>query len=562
MHNIDVSSPIETTRQRPPVWVLLVATGLLLGLAYPPNPVGLLGSIGLVPLLIAVERAPTWKVLFPWTYLSFLIFSALSTWWVGSWQPNADPFLQISCVLLVLIHPLFFVVPILLYRFVRRRAGLFPALAFLPFLWCGGEYIHALGDASYPWLTLGNTQTYNLYYIQFIEFTGIWGASFLLVLHNALFTAMILALSLSTGEQRKIFRVSTLILALSLIIPFIHGFAVMGEARNHVPSRTITAGIVQPNVNPWDKWKQADTTDHIRMNAGLSQLVIDSGLRPDMFLWSENAIPYPITSPEFAPRKEMMYRAIDSLGVPVVTGFPDYREYPRGSEPPSSKMYPRSRRDGGVDTIRYDYYNSSGLFVPGAGLVSAYHKMQLVPFGERIPFVDAVPWLMSMLSWNVGISTWAKGDSVVVLRFTSRDSIDVKIGAVVCFESVYPGLVREFVEKGANLLAVITNDGWYLKTPGPLQHARFAALRAIELRRSVIRSANTGISCVINPYGQIVAETDEDVRTTLTMPVELRDDMTLYARWGDWWPQFSLVVALAFLLHAWWKGRMNNRRLS
>lgn len=562
MQYIDATNPRSSIDKRPPVWVLLLATGLLLGLAFPPNPVGLLGSIGLVPLLVAVERAPTWKVLFRWSYLSFLLFSALSTWWVGSWQPNADTFLQISCILLVLIHPLFFVVPILLYRFVRRRAGLFVALAFFPFLWCGGEYVHSLGDASYPWLTLGNTQTYNLYYIQFIEFTGVWGASFLLVLHNVLFTAMILAFSLSPGEQRRIVRFSTVLLSLSLIIPFIHGFYVMGEAQDHVPSRVITAAIVQPNVNPWDKWKQADTTDHIRMNADLSQQVIDSGLGPDLFLWSENAVPYPITSPEFASRKEAMYRAIDSLGIPVVTGFPDYREYAPGAEPPSSKTFPRSRPDGGVDTVHYDYYNSSGLFVPGAGLVSAYHKMQLVPFGERIPFVDAVPWLMSMLSWNVGISTWAKGDSVVVLRFQARDSVAVKIGAVVCFESVYPGLVREFVEKGANLLAVITNDGWYLKTPGPLQHARFAALRAIELRRSVIRSANTGISCAINPYGQIVAETDEDVRTTLTVPVELRDDMTLYARWGDWWPQISILVALGFLAHAAWKGRTSKQLLS
>lgn len=551
MQHIDVTSPRPAVDQRPPVWVLLLATGLLLGLAWPPNPVGLIGSIALVPLLLAVERASSWKELFRWSYLSFLLFSALSTWWVGSWQPNADAFLQISCILLIIIHPLFFVVPILLYRYVRRRAGLFAALAFLPFLWCGGEYLHSLGDASYPWLTLGNTQTYNLYYIQFIEFTGVWGASFLLILHNVLFTAMILALRRPPGEQRKIVRFSTVVLVVSLALPFLYGFYVMGEARGHIPMRTITAAIVQPNVNPWDKWKQADTTDHIRVNAELSRKVIDSGLRPDMFLWSENAVPYPITSPEFAARKESMYRAVDSLGTPVITGFPDYREYRPGGTPPSAKLLLRSRSDGGTDTVRYDYYNSSGLFIPHRGLVGAYHKMQLVPFGERIPFVDAVPWLMSMLSWNVGISTWAKGDSIALLRFLCRDSVDVRVGAMVCFESVYPGLVRKFATRGANLLAVITNDGWYLKTPGPLQHARFAALRAIELRRSVIRSANTGISCAIDPYGQIVAETEEDVKTTLTVPVELRDDMTLYARWGDWWPQLSIAVALGFIVRAW-----------
>lgn len=540
---------------RPPTWVLLVATGFLLGLAYPPNPVGLLGSIGLVPLLIASERASSWKQLARWSYLSFLLFSALSTWWVGSWQAKTDTFLMISCVLLIILHPIFFVVPLLLYRFVRRRLGLFAALVFLPFLWCAGEYAHALGDASYPWLTLGNTQTYNLYYIQFIEFTGIWGASFLLVIHNVVFTAMVFALGRSQGEQRTIFRLSTLILALTLVPPFLYGFYVMGEARNHFPERVVTATIVQPNVDPWDKWKQADTTDHIRVNAELSHRAIDSGMRPDFFLWSENAIPYPVTSPEYRERGRSLYREVDSLGVPVLTGFPDYREYPGGSAPPSSKRLIRSRPDGTGDTVRWDYFNSSGLIIPRRGLVSAYHKMQLVPFGERIPYVDAVPWLMSMLSWDVGISTWAKGDTIVVHRIPYRDSLRVGVAAVVCFESVYPDLVRRFVLNGAELLAVITNDGWYLNTPGPLQHERFAALRAIELRRSVIRSANTGISCAINPYGQILQETGEDTMTTLTIPVELRSEMTLYARWGDWWPQSCLIATLIMIAIAWGRGR-------
>lgn len=462
---------------------------------------------------------------------------------------------MISCVLLVLIHPLFFVLPLLLYRFVRRRAGLFVALGFLPFLWCGGEYLHALGDASFPWLTLGNTQTYNLYYIQFIEFTGVWGASFLLVVHNAVFTVMVLSLGRHRTEQRTVFRLSGLILALTLVPPFLYGFSVFGEAREHLPDHALAVTIVQPNVNPWDKWKVSDTTDHIRLNGDLSLMSMKGGRRPDLFLWAENAIPYPVTSPEFDNRATAMYHQVDALGVPVLSGFPDYREYAPGSAPASAKTLVRPRSDGGADSVRWDYFNSSGLFLPGRGLVGTYHKMQLVPFGERIPYVDAVPWLMSMLSWDVGISTWAKGDSVVVLDVPYRDSLTAHVAAVVCFESVYPPLVRQFVARGATLLSVITNDGWYLGTPGPLQHERFAALRAIELRRSVLRAANTGISCAINPYGQIVAETDEGVATTLTAAVELRDDMTLYARWGDWWPQCCLIVAAGLIVFAWTRRR-------
>lgn len=525
----------------PRTWVLLLLSGLLLGLAYPPNPVGLFGSVGLVPLLIALERARSYGQLIRWSYGSLLIFSALSSWWVGSWQAKADPFLMISCVLLVIIHPFFFIVPLVIYRWVRRSGGRWFALAFLPFLWCGGEYLHALSDASYPWLTLGNTQTYNLYYIQFIEFTGVWGLSFLLLVHNSAFTAMLFALDREERNQMAIFRTCTTILVLSLVPPFLYGFYVLGSAEDHIPDKGITIAVVQPNVDPWDKWKQEDTTDHIELNRDISAGVLRE--RPvEMFLWSENAIPYPVSRPGYEFRRRELGAAIDSLGVPVLTGFPDYLEYQPGTEPPSSHLEARQNADGTYRTVHYDYFNAAGLFVPGRGLVGAYHKMQLVPFGERIPFVDNVPFLIDMLSWDVGISTWGKGTRLATFPVPYRDTI-TRAAAVVCFESVYPNIVRRFVDTGATFLTIITNDGWYRGTPGPLQHMRFALLRAIENRRSIARAANTGISCFITPYGSIHGETPEGVVTTTTATIELRDDLTLYARWGDWWPKLCLVVA-------------------
>lgn len=525
----------------PKTWILLVLSGLLLGLAYPPNPVGLFGSIGLVPLLIALERARSYRELIRWSYGSLVIFSALSSWWIGSWQAKADPFLMISCILLVLVHPLFFIVPLIAYRAVRKNTSRLFALAFLPFLWCGGEYLHALSDASYPWLTLGNTQTYNLYYIQFIEFTGVWGLSFLLMVQNCAFAAMLFALDRTERDQTKVFRFCTAILALSLVPPFLYGFYVLGSAAERIPDKGITVTVVQPNVDPWDKWKQYDTTDHIKVNLALSQ----ESLRKhpaEMFLWSENAIPYPVSRPGNEPRMWQLNAAVDSLGVPVLTGFPDYMEYQPGTAPPSAHLDARQNETGRYDTLRYDYFNSAGLFVPGKGLVGAYHKMQLVPFGERIPFVDNVPFLIELLSWDVGISTWGKGTRLATFPVPYRDTI-TRAASVVCFESVYPNIVRRFVDNGANFLTIITNDGWYKGTPGPLQHMRFAAMRAIENRRAIARAANTGISCFITPYGTIFNETPEGVVTSTTATIELRDDLTLYARWGDWWPHLCLILS-------------------
>ena len=538
-----LSSTPHTSRSTPyliPTWVLLLASGLLLGLAYPPNPVGLLGSIGLVPLLYALERAASVRQVFRWSYLSLLLFSALTSWWIGSWQAKTDPFLMISCVLLILLHPLFFVLPLLFYHGIRRARGTIQALIFLPFIWCGGEYLHALTDASYPWLTLGNTQTYNIYYIQFIEFTGVWGLSFLLVAQSATLAAMLLY------PQRRTIKIGMVTLVLTLVPPYLYGFYVLGNAADRIPERAITVTAVQPNEDPWEKWKALDTVDHVRLNMELAETSL-GGVRPDMFLWAENAIPYTMTQPGGEGRRDAFYQAVDRLGVPVMTGFPDYLRYSDpASAPPSAKVDTvRDVMSGAViEIIRYDHFNSVGLFVPGRGLTGAYHKMQLVPFGERIPFADDVPFLISLLSWDVGISSWAKGTDVALFDVpTSKGT--VKGGSVICIESIYPNVVRRFTERGAEFLTIITNDGWYLGTPGPLQHERFAVLRAIENRRAIARAANTGISCMVTPYGSIFAETPEGIATTTSGTIEVRSDRTLYVIWGDWWPQLCLGIAAA-----------------
>lgn len=522
-----------------PTWLLLLLSGALLGLAYPPNPLGIFGSIGLAPLLVAMERARTYRQAIRWSYWTMLIFSALSSWWIGSWQARTDTFLMISCVLLILIHPLFFVVPMVIYRAVRRSTSRAFALLFFPFLWCGGEYLHALGDASYPWLTLGNTLTYNLNYIQFIEFTGVWGLSFLLLVHNVVVVMMLFAWK----ERRRhglVWGLGSAVIAVSIIVPTLYGWSARDHELMRSSVHTLGVTIVQPNVDPWDKWDKRDTTDQIALSAAES---FKAKKPTDMFLWVETAVPTPVTAPGQEGDAAKLQRVVDSLGVPLLTGFPDYLEYAdRSSAPPSSKVKVVMNDRGGIDTVRYDYFNSAGLFVPHKGLVGAYHKMQLVPFGERIPYVDNVPWLIDMLSWGVGISAWGKGQSITTMHLPYRDSI-VHVASVICFESVYPNMVRKFVDSGANFMTIITNDGWYLGTPGPLQHERIAIMRAVETRRDIARAANTGISCFVSAIGDIHDEAPENVRTTVTGAVEPRDDRTLYVEWGDWWPQLCLTVA-------------------
>ena len=528
-----------------PTWLLLCLTGIILGLAYPPNILGgIFGGIGLIPLLIALERAKTWRQTLRWSYSSFLIFSALTTWWVGSWQSNADPWLMTSSILLIMIHPLFFCVPILLYHLIRKRTSLVIGLSFLVLLWTGGEYLHALSDASYPWLTLGNAQTYNLYYIQFIEYTGIWGVSLMMMIQNCVLAWIMLTLSENKQPRFKTYRLSLIVLTATVLLPYIHGLITTPSLDFSKERRSMNITIVQPNQNPWDKWRKSDPVDHIVDNVSLSFESKQENAKPDMFLWAETAIPKPITHPNWSHDKKKLYNMIDSLGTTVMTGFPDYVVHAN-----KEAAAPSSRRDTIRNTatktteVRYwDYYNSIGVVVPQTGLVDSYHKSQLVPFGERIPFVDLAPFLIDILSWDVGISSWGKGKGPRAISVPTN-ALQTKAGGMICFESVYPNIVRQFVNDGAEFLTIVTNDGWYLGTPGPLQHERYAILRAIETRRSIARAANTGISCFVSPKGEIYGETKEGERTTTTGKIILSAEKTFYVRWGDWLPILCLIGA-------------------
>ena len=508
-----------------PTWSLLLLSGVLLGLAYPPNRVGgLFAAVGLVPLIVALERSSEWRKDVLWSYWTFLLFSGITTWWVGSWQTNSDPWLATSSILLVMVHPLFFALPMVLYSLVRRKLGVGIGLLFLALLWTGGEWLHALGDASYPWLTLGNTQTYNYTYIQFIEWTGVWGLSMLLLLQNC-GVAWLLLKGRGNGDAQPQRRSSTLILTglvVTVVLPYLVGFLLVPNLGSE-SERAITVTIVQPNQNPWDKWKQNDTVDHILDNGGLTLDAIRDGAEPDMVLWAENAIPYLLSKPTatWQNKARLMSQMTELIGVPVVTGFPDWVVHPsREAASPSSKRDSIVDPQSGKRVARYfDHYNSIGVFNVDGTITDVYHKSQLVPFGERIPFIDAAPFLADLLSWDVGISTWGKGKGPHSIILPIEQP--VPFAGMVCFESVYPNLVRQFVADGSQFLTIVTNDGWYLGTPGPLQHQRFAIMRAIETRRGIARAANTGISCFVDPDGTIHHETEEGERTTVTASIPL-----------------------------------------
>ncbi len=536
-------------------YLFSILSGILLGLSFPPFGLiaGFAAFLGLVPLLIALERSERWFDAAKIGYVGVFVWSLIATYWVGGWkgEGNVDPFLMFAGIALTVAHPLFFMLPILLYDATRRRYGALSALIALPVYWIGFEYLHSVGDLSFPWLNLFNTQTYNLLYIQFIEFTGSYGLSLAILLVNILlyvlirykivFGAKIALATNALGVKKKIQIYCVAGISVIMILPYLYGMLV-----NPFPikgGRGVNVTIIQPNINPWAKWQAnaravTDSMYHSSMTA-----LAKNSTASDLLIWPETAITYPLTIARTAEDLQDLYGFINRIGIPVLTGIPDREEYEKGRD-----SIPSDAKATASPDLFYRDWNSALLFYKepsGKFNYQRYHKQKLVPFGERVPFVDAIPVLGDIFKWGVGLGSWNTGKNYDVFALPykggSISQIDTaRFCTMICYESVYPDFVREFVQRGAEFITIVTNDGWYGKSSGPHQHNQYAVLRAIENRRWVARSANTGISSVIDDRGNIVEETELMTSASISTRIPLKRELTLYTRIGD-------VIAIPFM---------------
>jgi apolipoprotein N-acyltransferase len=554
-------------------YLLAILSGLLLGLAFPPTGLagGLLAFIALVPLLIALESGTRLREAFKTGWVAMFVLGLVSNYWVGGWKSmsEVDPFLMVGGVLLAVVHPFFLIVPWLLYDVVRRRFGRTAALYSLPVLQAGFEYAHSFGDLAYPWLNLYNTQTYNLAFDQFIEFSGPYLLSMIIVLVNVEIFQMIFSSQKTkgtNGTKETSWVISHLVVLVFLVLlPYLYGMSAMG---NHEASRaSLRVTIVQPNIDPWAKWYTDETrTLDTNFQATITALRGNHD-STDLVIWPETAITFYITSPAKSYELGELYTFIAGMHHALLTGFPDRATYIEGQD-----SIPKDAVYAGVSGVYYRSWNAAMMVYPlpdGSVHRAAYHKQKLVPLGEHIPFVQDFPFLGKWFQWGVGIGSWNYGEGYeplklpLLLRNTTpqppplaeegeRDTL--RITPTICYESIYPSFVRHFVEHGANMLAVITNDGWYGRSSGPYQHEQFAVLRAIENRRWVVRCANTGISAVIDDRGRYVKQLPLFVSGSITERVPLIERKTLYVRWGDYIAipamMYSIVVLL-FGLAAW-----------
>jgi apolipoprotein N-acyltransferase len=519
---------------------LACVSGLMLAGAFPPSPLYSLAYVALIPFLLLLETLQgTWKIL-RMSYVTFLIFHAATLYWIGGFVNGKDVWLMIAGGAVVLIHPLFYWPIVLLYVWVRKRLGLLLALVFFVLAWISYEFSHSLSEYSFPWITLGNSQAYDLQRIQIAEFTSVYGLSFLVLTFNVVGFVLITKLATRGWSFRSRSTIVSLVVLVVLYFgPWIYGAARIQHFSNSQGVDTVRVGVVQPNVDPFDKWNYRSAQIPILLGHTEKLALV----RTDLVVWPETAIPSFILQPQNAPYLASFRSILDSLHLSVLSGLPSIVYYDSVNAPVTAQ---KSRTPG----MYYEEFNSTTAFVPGRAEGPVYRKIILVPFAERIPYAETFRFLIEPLKWNVGIGMWGIGKDTVVFSVPLQNGHDVRFSSVICYESVYPNFVRQFVKRGAQFLVIITNDSWWGNTSGAYQHASYASFRAVENRRWIVRAANGGISGMIDPVGRIHEETKLYSTATIRGTIVAHNGMTFYALHGDVFAYLCAAGTLVLFLFA------------
>jgi apolipoprotein N-acyltransferase len=475
------------------------------------------------------------------------MFHILTVYWTGGYTVGKDIWMMAAGTAVIFVHPMLFLPCVLASFFVKKRLGLISGLIAFALFWTSFEYLHSLGEYSFPWLTIGNSQAYDLNRIQIIEYSSIYGLTLLIFAFNILAFLVLWKMANSNWKLRSLSVSSALILLVVLYFgPVLYGKWIIKKESSE-SGKTVCIGIIQPNFDPWDKWgggsREKWDSYFYQFNTYIEETKKLAPYKPDIILWPETAIPFHILLPRYLKYLSTLQLLVDTLQFPIFTGLPTI-EYFDSSNAPAT-----AQRISGTD-IFAESYNSAIFIQPKCKPGPIHKKTILVPFAERIPYAETFRFLIEPLKWNVGISSWGKGDDTLTYTLTLSNEDLSKFSGMICYESVYPNYVREFVRRGAEFLVIITNDSWWGNTSGAYQHASFASLRAVETRRWVVQCANGGISMIVDPTGTTHSTTSLYSKTRFAGDIFLRSEKTFYVKYGDLIAQICLAVSVMILIAA------------
>ncbi len=517
--------------------LLSLLSGLLLAISWPLNGIPLILFISFVPFLFIEDFLLNHKEKFSrvsillFTYPGFILWNVLTTYWVGF-----STLFGVSMA--ILINSLLMSVVFLIYHLVRRnlpnsRHGYF----ILVFFWIAFEYFHLDWDLSWPWLNLGNGFASWHKWVQWYEYTGTFGGTLWVLVINILLYKSITNFKYNEKRQFKINATSAII---SFIFPVIVSFTIYHTYEEDL--NPVDVVVVQPNNDPYQE--QYDLPPHEIMERifKLTDQVIDSNVQfvvtpesaiQEIPLW-ENDLWHSVSLNLFADYIK------EYPNISGIIGASTYYYFKEGEE-----LTLAARKFPDADAY-YEAYNTS-ILIENSTDLQLYHKSKLTPGVEQMPFKKLFKHI-EKYAINLGGTVGTLGVDTERKPFLSKDGY--KIAPVICYESIYGEFIGGFVRNGAQAIFIITNDGWWQDTPGHKQHLTFASLRAIETRRSIARSANTGISAFVNQRGDIQQATDYWKSAVIRQKINLNDELTFYVKYGDYLGRTSMLASALLILIA------------
>ncbi len=517
--------------------ILSALSGILFTIGWPVNGFPAFLFTAFVPLLIIEnhilkhrEDFNKFSVFF-YTYPAFFIWNVATTWWIWNSTPVAALAWALNSMFMSIVMNVFHAVRKNLYK---ENQGYFILIV----LWITFEYIHLNWKLTWTWLNLGNGFAIHYKWIQWYEFTGALGGTFWVLAVNILVYKTIKPLLTRNAVKRQLLLNSLASLGLILVPVFISFLMYFGYTEKKDPLNVI---VVQPNIDPYSEQYTLPPKEVIGINLHLADSVMDE--KPALIVSPESAIQEGIWENNLnwsESLNELKEFVRQHPGKEILIGASTYKRYYENEEMPGSARFNKS------GNFYYDAFNTA-FFIDDTGGMQLHHKSKLTPGVEYMPSGGIFKFLENF-AINLGGTVGTLGTDENPLPFRVNDSL--KIGPVICYESIFGEFCANYVKKGANALFIITNDGWWGDTPGHNQHLSFASLRAIETRRSIGRSANTGISCFVDQRGDIQQATKYWVRDVIRQDINLNSKITFYTRFGDYFGRLSAFVSILFILLA------------
>lgn len=497
----------EFFRRLDPALLIAAGSGIALALAFPRPDIFPLSWVALVPLLLVMGRRP-----FATGFVCGGLFFALVLYWLnivmttyGGLQPV---FSLLAYLFLIVYLACYFGAATGLTCLLGRILKL-PPVVILPPLWVALEYLRANLLTGFPWALLGYSQQNFSTAIQSADVTGVYGVSFLLVAVNCALAGIAAA-----PKSRRAWLAATAVLLLTST----HlGY---GWWKNHqinpLPGASLRVALIQGNIDQTRKWLPEARKENLDTYLNLSRQAASRPL--DLLIWPEAATPFFFQ--EESPWSDQVRQLTASLGTALLFGSPAFEAGP----------------DGGVH-----YYNSAYLLSSTGRRLGRSDKVHLVPFGEYVPLSGVFSFINKMV---VGVGDFSPG-TLVPLQLN-----DQRLGVLICYEAIFPQLARDYVRQGSRLLINLTNDAWFGRSSAPYQHLAMARFRAIENRIWLARAANTGVSALISPEGEITTSGPIFEPLCLYGRVGLEPETTIYTRYGDFFAFFCIVATIGFCFMA------------